>query len=327
MSAITSLGAGAAFVGGALFGGGKKSPQSRSFDIDSFAAELGKNGNAKPYLFSVIVSPPGSIFNTVLKMEGMSLRIDSVSIPRRSLMTIDQRYYGPTRKIPYMVTDYASMNMEIILSEDMREREMFMQWQDLFFSGGNKPNNASRLGKQTYNYDSTYYDECIGSVEILQYAESPIFQGTQSRQGLLQTIIGTAQAVGINTSAITNPFGINLGIGSERNRSVKECYRIQMVEAYPISIQEVPMSWSSEGIAKLNVEIQFRNLFETNNIQNAKTQGRGLADLVRSGINTINAFRPTLGVISKQGLGGALGSGLKSTSASATGGTRGLFTF
>jgi hypothetical protein len=327
MAMFTNIAAGAAFVGGALFGGGKKQSQSRSFDIDSFAAELGKYGTAKPYLFSVIISPPPGA-DLGIPTDAMMLRIESVSMPRRSLMTIDQRHYGPTRKIPYMIDDYATINVEVIMSEDMREREFFMRWQDLFVSGGLSWNNSARITGQNNNYDSSYYDECFGRVNINQYAESPAFQGVQqSKGGLLDTIIGTAQAVGINTSAITNPFGINLGINSQSSRSVKPCYEITLNEVYPISIQEVQMSWSNEGMAKLNVELQYRTIQEKNNIQQATTAGRGLADLVRSGINTLNAFRPALGVISKQGLGGAIGGGLQSTSSSALGGTKGLFTF
>ena len=323
MSLATTIGAGAAFVGGALFGGAKQNSQARAFNLDSFAAELGRNGIAKPYLFSVIITPPTDLG---IDASPMMLRIESVSIPSRSLMTIDQRYYGPTRKIPYMVGDYPEINLEVILSEDMREREFFMRWQDMFFSGGQRYNQGTRIGKQRSNYDATYYDECIGQIDILQYAESPQFQGAQSKQGLLQTIIGTAQAIGINTSAITNPFGISLG-SSGANRNVKHCYKIQLMEAYPIRINDVNMSWESSGFAKLGVTIQFRDLFEENNIQKTSTAGAGLAGLVRNGINAMNRFRPALSLVSKQGLGGALKSGVQSTSSSALGGTRGLFTF
>lgn len=292
------------------------------FNIDSFAAELGRGGIAKPYLFSVIVTCP----NLPTKLlDPLRLRIESASLPRRTLATVEQRYHGPERKIPYAV-EYSNMNLEIIMSENMIERELFMQWQDLFTSGGNNISGHRLTGNQN-NYDATYYDECIGTVELFQYAESPAFQGASSKPGLLDTIIGTAQAVGINTSAITNPFGINLGIGAERNRTVKPCYTVKYLEAYPISVSEIAMGWSNDGPAKLSVEMQFRTINETHSgVVDPKAQG-GLASLIRSGVNTLNAFRPAIGLIKQQGLGGALGSLVKSTGASAIGGSRGLFTF
>ena len=318
MSAISSLAGGAAFVGGALFGGGKKTPQSRTFGIDAFAAELGKGGTAKPYLFSVLIAPPKGIIP--LNTEALQLRIEKVSMPRRAIETIgNTQFHGPERKVAYGVT-YSNISLEIILSENMIEREIFMMWQDAMFSNKNRTGNSPI-------YDSAYYNDYAGSFQILQYAESPAYQGVQSRQGLLDTIIGTAQAIGFNTSAITSPFGINLGIGGEKKRDVKPCYTITLEEAYPISISDVGLDWGGSDSAKLNVEMQFRTITEKHSgAVDPKAQG-GLASLVRNGINTLNAFRPAISLIKNNGLGGALNSGGNATLNSASGGTRGLFSF
>ena len=288
------------------------SNQTQAFNLQSFAAELGQHGIAKPYLFSVIIHPPEFLLAKNFLSQPMTLRIETASLPRRSYMTHDQRYYGPERRIPYAV-QFTPMNIEVILSEDMREREFFMLWQDAFLSGGSGSASA-RLSLNTAAvqspYDSSYYDEINGTVEILQYCESPSYQGaTVTGNGSdlsLDTIIGTAQAVGINTSAITNPFGIDLGIGKAAARTPKPSYKITLDEAYPISVGEVPLSWSNDGIAKLNVEIQFRELFEFHNTSIDVKNQMGLAALVREGMNTLNRFRPALSVVSNLGVGGAI---------------------
>ena len=318
MSSISSLAGGAAFIGGALFGGGKNKLPDRTFGIDAFAAELGKGGTAKPYLFSVLIAPPEGIIK--LETEALQLRIEKVSMPRRAIETIgNAQFHGPERKVAYGVS-YSNISLEIILSENMIEREIFMMWQDAMFS------NKNRTGPSPI-YDSAYYNDYAGSFEILQYAESPAFQGVQSKQGLLDTIIGTAQAIGFNTSAITSPFGINLGIGGEKKRDVKPCYTITLNEAYPISISDVGLDWGGSDSAKLNVEMQFRTITEEHSgAVDPKAQG-GLASLVRNGINTLNAFRPAISLIKSNGLGGAFNAAGNATLNSASGGTRGLFSF
>ena len=331
MSSISSLAGGAAFIGGALFGGGKNVPQSRTFGIDAFAAELGKGGTAKPYLFSVIITPPPKLKLAFQETQAaLQLRIEKVSMPRRAIATFDNtQFHGPERKIAYGVT-YSNISLEIILSENMIEREYFMRWQDAMFAN-DSPAGGSEFGGHRRGegslYDSAYFDSYAGFIEILQYAESPAFQGVQSRQGLIDTIIGTAQAIGFNTSAITSPFGINLGIGKEARRDIKPCYTIRLLEAYPISISDVQLDWGGSDSAKLNVEMQFTYITERHSgVKGIDARG-GLASLVRNGINTLNAFRPAISLIKSNGLGGALNAGGNASLNSASGGTRGLFSF
>ena len=300
---------------------------SSTFGIDAFAAELGKGGIAKPYLFSVIISPP---FAALAATQALQLRIDKVSMPRRAIATFDNtQFHGPERKIAYGVT-YSNISLEIILSENMIEREIFMRWQDAMFANDRPAADADfgghRRGEGSL-YDSAYFDSYYGLLEIFQYAESPAFQGVQSRQGLIDTIIGTAQAIGFNTSAITNPFGINLGIGGEKKRNVKPCYTIKLREAYPISISEVQLDWGGSDSAKLNVEMQFTYIQERHYGAKGMDARGGLASLVRNGINTLNAFRPAISLIKSNGLGGALNAGGNASLNSAAGGTRGLFSF
>ena len=304
---------------------------SSTFGIDAFAAELGKGGTAKPYLFSVIISPPSKLLTEMKATQvALQLRIEKVSMPRRAIETIgNTQFHGPERKIAYAMT-YSNVNLEIILSENMIERELFMRWQDAMFANDRPAGGADfgghRRGEGSL-YDSAYFDDYKGTLEIFQYAESPAYQGVQSKQGLIDTIIGTAQAIGFNTSAITSPFGINLGIGGEKKRDVKPCYTITLEEAYPISISDVGLDWGGSDSAKLNVEMQFRTITEKHSgAVDPKAQG-GLASLVRNGINTLNAFRPAISLIKNNGLGGALNAGGNATLNSASGGTRGLFSF
>ena len=187
-----------------------------AFNISEFSTELVKHGTAKAHNFSVIITPPAGVDEIMQKLGVQSwlpLRIESVNLPSRSLMTFEQRYHGPTRFMPYSMI-YTPVTLSIILSETMIEREFFMAWQDLVISVPRGPNttrkNPSDVLTGGGRYDTTYYDESIkhGVLEIRQFAESPTGQGAKADNSLLNNIIGVAQAVGLDPSQIANPLGL-----------------------------------------------------------------------------------------------------------------------
>ena len=212
------------------------------FGVNQFSAEIAKTGVARTSNFLVEIGAPGNLLNEVSR--SMPLRIEQVSIPSRTLTTFTQNYYGPPREIPYRYTS-SPVSLTILLSEDMREREFFMQWQDLFV--------GTRRVKQTNPtaiYDCGYFKECVGSVTIKQYGESPSSQGRNQSSSLLGDIKDVADTFGINSSAILNPFGFDVfGIAGKENLNLKHLYTIELVEAYPITVNEVQMNWGDDSFA------------------------------------------------------------------------------
>jgi hypothetical protein len=109
------------------------------FNIEDFNANLSQGGIASTSHFEAwILGGPGShsnrgSFSNILNRYGleggMRFRIESLNLPGRTLTTLDQNYNGPVRKIPYRFTQQP-VSFSIILSKDMREREVFMKWQD-----------------------------------------------------------------------------------------------------------------------------------------------------------------------------------------------------
>lgn len=74
---------------------------------------------------NAVRSKYGSIQNT----EKFKFRCEATEMPGRTLATIDDQAYGPTRKIAYEVV-YNDINLQIIASEDMAERKIFETWMD-----------------------------------------------------------------------------------------------------------------------------------------------------------------------------------------------------
>jgi hypothetical protein len=274
------------------------------FGVNQFSAEIAKTGVARTSNFLVEIGAPGNLLNEVSR--SMPLRIEQVSIPSRTLTTFTQNYYGPPREIPYRYTS-APVSLTILLSEDMREREFFMQWQDLFV--------GTRRVKQTNPtaiYDCGYFKECVGSVTIKQYGESPSSQGRSGGSSLLGDIKDVADAFGINSSAILNPFGVDVfGISGQENLNLKEIYAIELVEAYPITVNEVQMNWGDDSFAKLQVEMRYTYVTEKH--PKSDIAGAVGKSFLRQGIEAFQKFSPIFSLVRSQGIGGAIRSTISST--------------
>jgi hypothetical protein len=227
-----------------------------AFNIAEFNADIGKSSIAYTSHFegwilggpgSYTGKPPNVLRNSGLS-DGMRFRIESLNMPGRTLTTLDQNYHGPTRSIPYRFTQQP-VTMTIILSKDMREREVFMRWQDFFV--GNARNNINQQSI-TSPFDTRYYEDGIGTIKILQYSY---------------------------TEGGDNEFELQT--------------EILLNEAYPISVNDIGMSWGDEGYAKLQVEIRYRYSIENN--KNWSASGSSRQEKITRDVNNLFKDNPGLG--------------------------------
>lgn len=184
---------------------------------------------------------------------GMRFRIESVNLPGRTLVTLDQNYNGPVRALPYRF-NVQPVSMTIILSKDMREREAFMKWQDFFIGHYRTGDGTGFAGF----FDTRYYDEGIGRIQILQYSY-PLGDASGNTAGAeyeLQTIV-------------------------------------TLHEAFPISVNDIQMAWTDEGYAKLQVEIRYRYATEFNKNFGSQAEFRNNRSVERASTATdqsVNQF-------------------------------------
>lgn len=305
---------------------------NRRFNVSEFSSEIGKRGLAKPSYFSVMITLPNSIrgfFDT----SHIPLRIESASLPPRSLMTIDQNYHGPTRRIPYRHTN-TPMRLKIALSDNMIEREIFMAWQDLAISSGGISSYRRGQGKAVKRggFDSTFYDEMVGRVSLMQFAENPKFQ-VPTGIDLAQTLIrGGTDLQGLVTDVIDLLNPLNTNFAGKSDRSIFAQYKITLEEAYPISISEVELDWAADGTAKMFVDMEYFIAYEQHPAALPFESMHGLESLLRSGAALYNRFSPLISVFSREGISGGVraigsqvGTNIRNTS-TALGGSVGSFT-
>ena len=215
------------------------------FNIADFNSEISRTGIAHTSHFEGwILGGPGShsrngsmsnILSSFGLDQGMRFRIESLNMPGRTLTTLDQNYHGPTRAIPYRFTQQP-ITMSIILSKDMREREVFMRWQDFFV--GHYRSNTNRSNITRAPFDTKYYQDGIGTIKIVQYSYP----------------IENEYSQGDNFTGLANP-----------NEDYEAHTEILVEEAYPISVNDIQLAWGDEGYGKLQVEIRYRYTTEINN--------------------------------------------------------------
>ena len=180
------------------------------FNVADFNSEISKSSVAYPSQFEGwIIGGPGSYSqssaiagNTLARSglsEGMRFRIESLNMPGRTLTTLDQNYHGPTRSIPYRYSQQP-VTLTVILSRDMREREVFMRWQDFFV--GNARNNINFQAVLS-PFDTRYYDDGIGTVRINQYSYSPF----NNQEYILQNEITLIESYPISVHDIGMSWG------------------------------------------------------------------------------------------------------------------------
>ena len=278
---------------------------NRRFNINEFTAEVRKRGIGKPNYFSVMITLPSKLsgfFNTSF----LPLRIERASLPARSLDTIAQRYHGPERLIPYAFS-YQPMTLQVVLSENMIEREIFMAWQDMAISSGGLASYRRGGGKapKQGGFDSTFYDEMIGGVEIMQFAESPKFQKPTALNVASSILRGDTRSLVGDIFEAFNPLNRN-DFESQNDRVVFPQYRIKLEEAYPIAINDVDLDWSADGAAKMTVQMRYFISTERHPDALPFETMHGLESLLRGAANALDRFSPVVSLFARQGLSGGI---------------------
>lgn len=234
------------------------------FNVAEFNAELNSSGFARPSHFEawILAGPLSSgtnSFSNILSQyglsDGMRFRIESVNLPGRNLITLDQNYYGPTRALPYRAAQQP-VSLSVILSSDMREREVFMKWQDFMVGHYRSTYDGNRYRGM---FDSRYYDDGIGTIAIVQY-------GLPVNGNLLEFAAAS--------------FGLGDFVNYLSENAIAH-NTIYLEEAYPISVNDIQMSWADDGYARMNVEIRYRYSTETN---------QTFGDNIQSKLSSINSL-------------------------------------
>ena len=138
-----------------------------AFSVTDLTGTLSRSGVAKASHYSVRISLPAeAAARSNDGVEDLTIRAESVSIPGRTIQAITYRDYGAPREIGYAPL-YQPVNVTFILSEDLRERAIFTNWQDTIVGDHRTANYAD--GDR---FNARYYSSYTSStVEIIKFNE------------------------------------------------------------------------------------------------------------------------------------------------------------
>ena len=113
-------------------------------------------GLSRRWKFSVSITPPRSLFNSVPTGKIDFLAI-SVSMPEKSMATTEQRIYGINKTVPYE-TAYLPVLLTMMNPQDWSTRKFWDEWLDHIQNPSSK--------------NMRYYKSMIGQIEIAHYDET-----------------------------------------------------------------------------------------------------------------------------------------------------------
>ena len=113
-------------------------------NITSFVEEISKGGVTKTNQYAVIISPPSSLnglaSNYGINFDDLAYRIQRVTLPSRQMKPIMQKsVFRELRPLPVGYNSLDDVTMQILLSTDLRERKVFLEWQNKIFNEGGVP--------------------------------------------------------------------------------------------------------------------------------------------------------------------------------------------
>jgi hypothetical protein len=137
-----------------------------AFEINKFLSSVNRTGGlAKSSDFMVDISIPKALLNKSAAMGidngQLAFRISSAGFPQRSVNPIEYSTYGPLNRIGG-TANYLEFAITVLLSNDFREREFFLSWQDLIV-GNSRKNDGNN-----YDYDIGYFDDYKSIIEVSQ---------------------------------------------------------------------------------------------------------------------------------------------------------------
>ena len=139
-----------------------------AFNVTELTGALGRSGVAKASHYSVRISLPSAAAQRFNEgVQDLTLRAESVELPGRAIQAITYRDYGVPREIAYQPA-YQPVSITFLLSNDLRERAIFNNWQDTIV-GDHR--TASYGDAKSFN--ARYYSSYTGgTIEIVQYNET-----------------------------------------------------------------------------------------------------------------------------------------------------------
>tara|TARA_B000000557_G_scaffold151849_1_gene123237 strand:- start:214 stop:1140 length:927 start_codon:yes stop_codon:yes gene_type:complete len=186
--------------------------------INRFIAEVNQGeGLARPNRFLVMINlpkrqvieaddfdmtPPNNDLESLTTVRNIGMMCNQVTFPNRDINTKPHIMYGPRREMPYAYSFEGSVSMQFYGDKFLRQRQFFENWQKKIFN--------------YKNHNFNYYDNYVGSMDILQLGQfesqqdkDRVTYGVRLYEVYPQNVGGIDLAYGSNDQPTQIPVTLN----------------------------------------------------------------------------------------------------------------------
>lgn len=249
-----------------------------AFNVNKFITNFDKHGGyAKSSKFEVRIALPPAVTG-LGSTEELALQCEAAELPGYAVNTSESKIYGAPTYVA-ATPSFSEIQMTFICSGDFWEKKLFDSWIDYII-----PKN-SYLVQYKQNYQT--------NITIFQYSEGAALDQRVSRG---RTTLGDAIVDGLGEAArykadsvISRKFGNGLkgdllkglagkGIdalfGEQTPFSITDLdgtkiYGVQLLNAFPTTVNPLQLSWASDEIHRLQVGFRFDKWLNVNDLQNS----------------------------------------------------------
>ena len=189
--------------------------------LQRFQSQINQGeGLATPNRFLVIINPPQRVFTnpyaadfdmtpgnndmeSYAMRENMQMMCNKITMPSRDINTAPARTYGPKREMPYAYSFTGEIELQFYGDKFLRQRLFWENWQKKIFDNE--------------THDMKYYDDYVGSIDILQLGQFDAKGDDDARvtyavrlfEVYLQIVSGIEYGYGQNDQVVQVPVTLN----------------------------------------------------------------------------------------------------------------------
>lgn len=236
-----------------------------AFNVDRFISHFDSHaGFARSSKFEVRVALPPALFRlSGGTMEELSLQCEAAELPGYNLNTVESKIFGAPTHIAASPS-FGDISLTFICAGDMWEKKFFDAWLDFI------------IPKSTYL--ASYKTEYQTSITIHQYSDFSKENFSIPEPGLSERLSNTLNnpitkiadkllnnSISKIGSKVGNIFSQldKLKPESPRNLKPTEIFACKLIDAFPVSVNALPLSWSADDIHKLTVVFKYSRWLNT----------------------------------------------------------------
>lgn len=223
------------------------------FSIDTFRSKINSFGGLqKTNRFYV------EIFTKVWTndtMDRLKFLCEAAELPGKVITTNDAKIYGPAYKVATGAV-YNEVTLTFLSTNDMKDKLQFDVWMNKI--------------QTPRDFHMNYRDEYVGTVSIIALSEFAEIQDPKdaaaaagSAMSLIDKIPSSVVDLTIDAfRAIKNAF---TGGGAPQNEAAQstpevptpKVYWVKLIDAFPVAIAPIPLSWSDDGFMRFQVTFAY----------------------------------------------------------------------